>query len=246
MKISKKIIFGIGLVTIVIISLGIIGFSVVHIGWPQYENVRFGFRWYYPKGWLLEKEELGAIAHMPGSNVWCRAYGFPNVLLGSDGGYQTLDEFVEFLMSDENYKELETEKVELDSEEAVQIIWEYNGNIVWGVYNLNRGFGRGIQCSYPDKNAYNANASFQATMKRKFELTEAEEAIPKERKSSDITFLDTEYTEVTTIARDNWDENRLPDDFFKYEDMGYTCLPMPLTFDEESSTVTSVEWICEE
>ncbi len=68
---------------------------------------------------------------------------------------------------------------------------------------------------------------------------------PETENPESIIFTSSQYTEVTVLSRENWDETKLPEEVIKLENEGYTCYPMPLEFNADYTEVTLVEWTCE-
>ena len=68
-----------------------------------------------------------------------------------------------------------------------------------------------------------------------------------------VTFIDTEYTEVTLINRNNWDKKRLPKKVIQLQTKKYRCNPIPEEFGNifnepgilAQPAVKTIRWNCE-
>ena len=252
---SKKLIKIIVIVFIVIIVLAGIGNYIVFSGWPSYENEQFGFMWHYPKGWELSEESSGATVKLAEVGTVCRAYGFENSLIGKSGNPQTLNEFVEWLLNDGDVEIYSQKQTSFAGFDAQEIVWESKKGVYHAIYIISDSNGIGLQCSYRDTSSQKANLQFFNLMKKRFEIDKDYSKSSQELCGDllggtivpvrdRVTFIDGDYTEVTTIPRKNWNRDKLLQEVVQKENLGYVCQPIPLTFDKDLS-ITSVEWTCE-
>lgn len=240
--------------------------------WPTYENSRYHFQVPYPADWQLGSEEennTGREFISPDQKITCYAYGFANALTSKSDNPQTLDEFIDWLLEDENTTLIEKKSTDLGKDKAVEIVTKEEGNkIKQAVYSLNNTDGRGFYCLFPDLSSkQNFQDDFQF-MVNSFQNVVANEKQPGEAKIlacaallennvaplKDLqTFVDDKYTEVAITSRESWDKNKLPAKVLELQNKNYQCYPMPFEQEEGKQTagmniepvIKSVQWICE-
>jgi hypothetical protein len=242
-KTPKKSAKLIVVVILVLFAFGVFFNLYILFAWPKYENEKYGFVWYYPKGWTLTKEDVNrAAATLSPSSTTCSAYGFKNELINDKDQPQTLDEFMEWLFQSDETKIIKKTNTKLGGEDAKEAIWEDANGAHWGIYILNNEIGRAIICSFDKLLALKSNNLNFTLMKLRFKLTEPKTGAGKIQYRN--RFLDSSYNEVATTPREDWDKTKLPTDVLDYQNKGYTCYPSPFKFDSEGS-VTQIEWVCE-
>lgn len=176
----KKIV--IGILIIVVLGLGVYFIlkssdsseSPEPLNWETYENTRYIFSVDYPGNWDLREAPTnndGREFNSPDGSIACRAYGFNNSLLNDQGESQTLSEFVDWLIENPDIEEvLERNNITMDGKEAQELITLNSGITVRGVYVLGVETGRGLVCSYPDKEIMEKQNENFATMKQSFSI----------------------------------------------------------------------------
>ena len=123
--------------------------------WQLYENSRYQFSLEYPTNWGLGEQETNNAGReflSPGVNTTCYAYGFANALMGKEGAPQTLDEFIDWLISSEaeGTEIIEKSQPRLSGREAVILRSSFEGGEKDAVYTLGKETGIGIYCVYSD------------------------------------------------------------------------------------------------
>ncbi len=234
----------------------------------SYENSRFAYSVDYPIDWTLGEAPTNNDGRDISSNedeVLCSIYGFNNSLTSESGGPQSLDEFVDWMLSNEEIDLIERSDVKIDEADARRLLYNSMGNVMEAVYTLNKEDGLGFWCSYPDdKIRKKYSKTFEGMFKSiKLDIGESVDfggdncdallsgvSIPLIDMD---TIVDASYTGVTMIDRDSWDREKLPAKVIENENNGYVCYPTPLEFNSEESggdelsqpEVTKVEWLCE-
>ena len=236
--------------------------------WKTYSNTRYEFRIDYPSDWTLGESETnnaGRELYSPDGEVYCYAYGFENALINEQGYPQSLDEFIDWLVTDARVIEREPDM--LGDKQAVRLLLDEGNNIKEAKYALGDDIGVGVFCTFESmekREEYKGiTDSIIESMRTDMELGGE---MPKELATCDELIdgvyiplkdlkdiYDSDYTEVTTTSRDAWDRSRLPEEVVQLENVGYACYPMPIEFDNgepegdvlPQPEVTMVEWSCE-
>jgi len=236
--------------------------------WQEYTNSRYHFTIKYPYNWELGEPEFnnaGREFFSPDKKIQCYAYGFQNALITSDGRPQTLEEFIDWLISNENLQVLEKKQTILSGKPAIELTLQKEENqIQQAVYTLDEETGHGFYCLFPD---LKSKDSFQLNFKKmadSFQIT-----IPQNNNQLELctnlidnlitplkdkqTFIDDQYPEVTLTSRESWDKQKLPKQVLSLENNGYKCYPIPYEYYQDQQppgmniqpAVKSVEWSCE-
>ena len=266
----KKIIIGL----LIIVVLGIVAFFILKSpDWKTYENMRYKFSVDYPGSWNLgeiETNNTGQTFIDPKTGIECYAYGFINALKNEKNEPQSLEEFINWLVVDQRVGEgLYTDVIErtnatLDGHNAIHLLMEKDTNIWDAVYALGSEEGRGLYCIYKNMDEREQYKDVFKKIQLSFKMdktlyAEENKILCSNYLNGVLTplkmeqFTDNKYTEVTMTSRNHWDKSRLPKDVLKFENLGYTCTPMPLEFEggeEENGVVsepivTKVQWNCE-
>ena len=239
--------------------------------WTTYENARYSFSVDYPADWQLGEAPTnndGREFTSPDKSMSCRAYGFNNALTDEEGNSQTLDEYIEWLKSNEEGEVIETKSALLDGYAAQRLVTRSsNEKVTDAIYVLGLESGHGLYCIF-------ANQQAQQDFKDDFNKMAASYKINAPINGEDTsrlplclrlidgidiplkgfeTFEDENYTEVTLTSRESWDQERLPSLVTELESQGYTCYPMPGGYSDTTDDlgvlaqpeVTSVLWSCE-
>ncbi|MBU1149095.1 hypothetical protein KKI23_03315 [Patescibacteria group bacterium] len=170
----KKVI--IGLIVIAVLGLGafFILKSPESSDWKTYENTRYIFSVDYPGNWDLREAPTnndGREFDSPDGDIACRTYGFNNSLLNDRGEPQTLSEFVDWLTENPEIEEvLERNNTTMAGKEAQELVTLDNGITVRAVYVLGVETGRGLVCSYPNKEIMDKQNENFVTMKQSFSI----------------------------------------------------------------------------
>ena len=262
------------IITIVVsLIVGVIGFYILgsNGSWEQYSNSRYGFTVDYPSSWKLGEapdNNDGREFISPDGSVSCRAYGFQNALVNSDGEPQTLYEFIAWLTDYPGIVVIDRSDRKFAGRPSTHIVFEQNGVISSAVYTLKPDVGYGFVCSYQSKESQKKHTGDFQHMTGSFRLVSS----LKENVGNTViscgdyiggvitplqdqqVFLDETYTEVTITSREAWDRSRLPSRVIDLENIDYTCYPMPFEMiypDEKMQKINaqpevqSVEWTCE-
>jgi len=236
--------------------------DIVPGNWKSYENSRYGFSIKYPNNWELGEKETGNAGReffSPDREIQCYAYGFQNALVTEDGDPQTLEEFITWLKQGPEFEFISQNQTELGGIKAIELISQEGGNIKQAVYVLGKDTGRGLFCIFKDQQAkQNFQKEFKK-IKQSFEINvslDGEEVFVSGHEMCEAllnnssipledlqTFLDDTYNEVTTISREDWQRDRLPEQVLALEKQNYTCYPMP--FEMEQGEVKNIQWSCE-
>lgn len=234
--------------------------------WLTYKNSRYDFELSYPPDWQLGEPEIGNAGRTfkdPETDVECYAYGFANVIPGKTAESQTLDEFIDWLLNDpQDLQLIERKEKKISDFPAVYLLVKDETLVRESVYVLGNETGIGLFCTYKnltEKEKYDQTFNkMVAGMKIYADL----DGVVLHTGVSDCrnllsgaieplkdfqTFIDDEYTEVTTTSREYWDKDRLPKAVLELEEKEYTCYPAPSEFDyiTDEPVVTKVEWRCE-
>lgn len=238
--------------------------------WLVYENSRYGFSIDFPPGWTLGEQEVnntGREIYSPSKEITCYVYGFENALITEDGDPQSLEEFVEWLSDNRPF--ISRSSTKLSGITATDIVLENEDNsLMRAVYTmLDDASGRGFRCLYKNRDIIKSHNNDFNKMVESFDIkgnkqkssynmstackTLLSEAIIPLKDSK--SFIDKNYTEVTTTSRKSWNKNKLPDQVIDLENAAYTCYPMPYDIAQEGEVigmhvepaVLSVEWTCE-
>lgn len=235
--------------------------------WAIYENSRYGFKIKYPVGWKLEEAPFnneGRGFTSKDGKVYCYAYGFFNAIPGEYRPYQTLEEFADWF-SEIGGEMMRKEDTRLGGWRAKRLVRKERGQIFDCVYALGKETGRGFYCVFDsEKKRREFKPTFEK-MKESFEIFESLDGVEAgtnycanyinnliEPVADLVSFSDTNYTEVTTTSRENWDKEKLPEKVLELEKEGYSCFPEPAEFGkgEEPGVniereVKKVNWRCE-
>ena len=140
-----------------IILLAIILIIVVYIlknqstdQWKIYENSRYQFSLNYPSDWQLGEEPTnhdGMVFSSPDGKKECRAYGFNNVLTGTNNQPQSLNEYIDWLISND-VRVISKKQSKLGDHEAIQLVTEEGSLISEAIYALGKESGRGLVCTF--------------------------------------------------------------------------------------------------
>lgn len=164
---KKTLIIIIGCLVLVII----IGFFIYLIiksqnNWQTYSNSRFNFRVQYPPGWKLGEAPTnndGRTFTSPDGKIECSAYGLANALVTEAGQPQTLKEYIDWLVSqDEIVTVIGKYDTTLAGQPAIELITKELGTINQAVYSLNDEAGRALLCIFQnDQDRIDFQKSFQ-------------------------------------------------------------------------------------
>ena len=261
------------IVVILAIIFGLIYYFILSKDWQGrwlvYENSRFGYSIEYPVDWTLGS----APTNNDGRNITsldeettCSVFGFANSLLSDSGDPQTLDEHVDWILTNEDVDLISREEVEIDGEEAIFIHYNSMGRVIKAVYTLNQEEGLGFWCSYYGSDSTEKNSEIFESMVSsiKVGLNLSSESVSGSNSCQNLlsgvitplmdlqTIVDDQYTEVTITDREYWDTSKLPGQVTSFEQDGYYCLPTPIDFENQEPigidsepVVTKVEWKCE-
>ena len=260
------------LVAIVILIIIAAGYYFLDREWRgrtfTYENSRFGYSVEYPIDWTLGEAPTnndGRNISSDKDEVLCSIFGFTNSLTSESGGPQSLEEYIDWMLSDDEIDLIEKSDAEIDQADAKYLHYISMGSVMEAVYTLNKEDGLGFWCSYQNDTIRNKYSKTFITMSESIKL-EVSGSVEFGGSSCETylsgvsiplidtnTFVDTTYTEVTLIDSDSWDREKLPAEVIENEENGYTCYPTPLEFNSEESggdelsqpEVTKVEWQCE-
>ncbi|MFH1509487.1 MAG: PsbP-related protein [bacterium] len=120
--------------------------------WQNYSNTRYGFSVEYPPDWILGEAPTnndGRTFTSEDGKVTCHAYGFQNALFNEEGNPQTLDQFIDWLLSDPTTESIQEEETTMAGEEAREVIYGQTGKAYRDVYiMLDDDTGRGLSCNY--------------------------------------------------------------------------------------------------
>lgn len=239
--------------------------------WTTYENARYSFSVDYPAGWEMGEAPTnndGREFISPDKTMSCRAYGFFNALTDEEGNPQALDEFIEWMKSNEEGEVIETKSTLLDGVAAQNLVTRsLDGKVTDAVYALGIESGRGLYCIFESeqaqqdfKDSFNKMVtSFNIDVSLDGEDTSTLPLCLRLTDNIDVplkgfeTFEDENYTEVTLTSRDAWDQDLLPSQVTELEGQGYTCYPMPSEYSDTTDDlgvlaqpeVTKVLWSCE-
>jgi len=238
--------------------------------WQSYENSRYQFSLDYPSNWQLGQAPAnndGREIISPDNQAACSASGFANALTNNLGQPQSLDEYVEWVKSSSADQYLSQQETKLDQNRAVYLEGRDSDIYTDSVYALGNESGVGLVCTYQNLAAKQKYQEVFKRMQESFKINlnlEGEKATETSschnllnRLAAPLkdqqTFSDTEYTEVTTTSRENWDEVRLPADVIDLQNKNYTCSPLPADIDNTQDTnttssqpaVSKVEWKCD-
>lgn len=226
--------------------------------WPIYQNSRYNFSVQYPSGWQLGEAPTnndGRTFFSPDQEIECSAYGFYNVLTDDAGNPQTLDEFIDWLVGEQDVGArdqgsvavLEKSETTLSGYRAEHLITKEDTTIKEAVYALGQESGRGLLCIFKSREA---QATFQKNfekMRQSFKIEanlDGEEVITGTEECVNLVngvivpfkdlqiFQDSQYPEVTETSREAWDKKRLPQQVLTLEAQDYQCYPMPSEFDQ--------------
>lgn len=232
-----------------------------------YENSRFGYSIEYPLEWTLGSAPInndGRDISSPDGEIFCNVFGFANSILSESGEPQTLDEYIDWIAETNGVTFSKREEIKIDGEEGILIQYESMDNWTRAIYTLNEEGGVGFWCNYEDEELLSSQSDIFSHMVDSVRLNSSEEygfgydscetllsgtvAPLKDLQ----TLFDEDYTGVTMIERESWDQELLPEGVIDLEGEGYYCLPTPVEFDNEDlkgvysePMVTRVEWKCE-
>jgi hypothetical protein len=255
------------LAVIVVIAIYYLFFSEWRGRTYTYENARFGYSIDYPLDWTLGEAPTnndGRDFTSDDEEALCSVFGFANALTSESGGHQSLDEYIDWMLTDGEIELLKRETTKVDGENATYLLYNSMGSVMEAVYTLNSEQGVGFWCSYKDRGIQKKFHKIFSSMQKSIKL-DIGESVSFGGKDCDSllsgataplkdlkTFYDTSYNEVTIIERESWDRKKLPGDVAKSEDSGYTCYPSPMEFNQSQEgdnlsqpEVTKVEWQCE-
>ncbi len=250
------------LIAIFISILPLLKPDIIPRNWEVYENSRYNFNVQYPADWELGEPEIsnaGREFFSTDKEIQCYAYGFQNVLITQDGDPQSLKEFISWLKEDPGFEFIEQKQTSLGGEEAVELISKQDNKIKQAVYALGEDTGRGLFCIFESQKVQDGFQDLFEKMKKSFKINTSlngkevfisghEMCVNLLNNASvplqDVqTFLDKNYTEVSTISRAYWDQNKLPEKVLELQDQDYTCYPMPFEIDQDE--VKTIQWTCE-
>jgi len=233
-----------------------------------YENSRFSYSIDYPIGWVLGEAPTnndGRDIVSENEEAMCSIFGFNNSLTSDSGGPQTLEEHVDWILSNEEIDLIERKDTKVDDADATYLHYNSMDSVVMAVYTLNQEEGLGFFCSYSSSDLAKKYKTTFEEMSESINLN-IDESVDFGGDNCDTllsgvsiplidmdTIVDASYTGVTMIDRDSWDREKLPAKVIENENNGYVCYPTPLEFNSEESggdelsqpEVTKVEWLCE-
>lgn len=266
------------LILTIFVFAGILFYFLWPKKWQTYQNSRYNFSVEYPAGWQLGERETnnaGRTFREPKSGVECYAYGFANALENEEGQPQTLNEFIDWLISNASEGDhgmpmavLERKATKMGNLPAVYLLTGQDMNIQESVYVLGTDYGIGLICNYKnleERKRYQKIFSKMVASIKIFADLNAEESIAGTEECQNLLngvveplkdlqiFEDEQYPEVTVTSRESWDKNKLPKQVLTLEDSNYQCYPMPLKFEESrpepgmnvEPAVKEVRWQCE-
>ncbi|MBU1084816.1 MAG: PsbP-related protein [Candidatus Beckwithbacteria bacterium] len=128
--------------------------------WAIYENDRYGFAVDYPASWTLGEAPTnnhGREFISPDKKITCRGYGFYNSLTGESGEPQTLEEFSDWMLTEEIIVRAGKEETTLDDEKAIELVWETEDGLAFqGIFTLYQEQGYGLSCVFESEEARKA------------------------------------------------------------------------------------------
>ncbi len=164
----------IAIVAIVILGMGAY-YLLLSPDWRTYENARYEFSVDYPGDWELGDSPTnndGQVFYSPNEEISCRAYGFNNSLLDSNGDPQTLDEFFDWLLSEVvgDGEVLERNVTVLGGKDAIELVSIVDSEVTRAVYSLNPETGWALACDYSSKDAMVTESENFEVMKNSFQV----------------------------------------------------------------------------
>lgn len=135
--------------------------------WATYENARYSFSVDYPANWQLGDAPTnndGREFISADGKISCQAFGFQNALSGTGGSPQTLDEYIEWLVSIEKGKVIKKEQTTMAGYSAQNLITQSSDEkITNAIYVLGKETGRGLSCVFENQDSQN---DFRADFKK--------------------------------------------------------------------------------
>ncbi|MFA6918099.1 MAG: hypothetical protein WC285_04710 [Candidatus Gracilibacteria bacterium] len=169
----KKVFIALGVVVVVLV-VGIFAYLKLVPGWPTYENSRYGFSVKYPVGWTLldaPTNSDGRSLVSPGELISCQVYGFENVLPGTAGEPQSLNEFVSWLTETGVIGGVSAvSDATMAGYPAKELIGSDETGVSQAVYILGKESGRGLVCYYSNVEARESFSSDFERMKESFKV----------------------------------------------------------------------------
>lgn len=142
--------------------------------WQVYNNSRYQFSLNYPSAWRLGEEPAnndGRVFYSPSNDQECRAFGFTNALTNSRGEPQSLEEYVDWFLSEGNVQMLNRKQTKLSGYDAVQITTQESNLIRVSIYALGKESGRALICTFNNaKSQQEFNETFEQ-MVSSFKIT---------------------------------------------------------------------------